>query len=188
MEIDQSNQKGNGGISQQSSQQPPLIRLVSSPPASTNHMSTSQNNQPLIPIIASPPLLPLGIARPDYQSSQCTNVQQSANQPLSSIQSNLIIGIGTLEIPPSRVTVLSGHESEVFICAWNPQKDLLASGSGDSTARIWNLNENDGKILPPPLLLRHCIPKGDKDMVPSNKDVTSLDWDVSRLKLFLKTT
>lgn len=180
MEVDQSHQKGNGGINQQSSQQPPLIRLVSSPPTLTNHVSTSQNNQQLIPIIPSPPLLPLGIARPDYQSSQSSNIQQSANQQLSSIQSNLIIGIGTLEIPSSRVTVLSGHESEVFICAWNPQKDLLASGSGDSTARIWNLNENDGKILPPPLLLRHCIPKGDKDMVPSNKDVTSLDWDVSR--------
>ncbi len=82
---------------------------------------------------------------------------------------------GTLEIPNSRVTVLSGHESEVFICAWNPTQDLLASGSGDSTARIWNLCDGGNQS---PLLLRHCIPKGDSS-VPSNKDVTSLDWDVS---------
>ena len=34
---------------------------------------------------------------------------------------------------------LRGHDSEVFICAWAPNADLLASGSGDSTARIWNL-------------------------------------------------
>lgn len=35
---------------------------------------------------------------------------------------------GTLEIPSSKATVLRGHESEVFICAWNPTNDLLASG------------------------------------------------------------
>lgn len=49
--------------------------------------------------------------------------------------------------------------------------------SGDSTARIWNLNEssNGGSTQ---LVLRHCIREGGHD-VPSNKDVTSLDWNVS---------
>ncbi|EFX74037.1 hypothetical protein DAPPUDRAFT_109314 [Daphnia pulex] len=37
-----------------------------------------------------------------------------------------------VEIPASKSTVLRGHESEIFICAWNPTTDLLASGSGDS--------------------------------------------------------
>ncbi|KAK7113953.1 hypothetical protein V1264_000099 [Littorina saxatilis] len=46
---------------------------------------------------------------------------------------------GGVQIPTNKATVLRGHESEVFICAWNPTNDLLASGSGDSTARIWNL-------------------------------------------------
>ena len=32
------------------------------------------------------------------------------------------------EIPTNKATVLRGHESEVFICAWNPTNDLLASG------------------------------------------------------------
>nr|XP_031527108.1 F-box-like/WD repeat-containing protein TBL1X [Vicugna pacos] len=82
---------------------------------------------------------------------------------------------GDVEIPPNKATVLRGHESEVFICAWNPVSDLLASGSGDSTARIWNLNENStgGSTQ---LVLRHCIREGGHD-VPSNKDVTSLDWN-----------
>uniref|UniRef100_A0A8C6Z6E9 Transducin beta like 1 X-linked n=1 Tax=Nothoprocta perdicaria TaxID=30464 RepID=A0A8C6Z6E9_NOTPE len=84
---------------------------------------------------------------------------------------------GDVEIPPNKATVLRGHESEVFICAWNPVSDLLASGSGDSTARIWNLNENSNSGSTQ-LVLRHCIREGGHD-VPSNKDVTSLDWNVS---------
>ncbi|CAF4406099.1 unnamed protein product, partial [Rotaria magnacalcarata] len=35
-----------------------------------------------------------------------------------------------------RVTILCGHESEVFMCAWNPTHDLLASGSGYPTAHV----------------------------------------------------
>lgn len=97
-------------------------------------------------------------------------------QPNNNNSTSMLASLNTIEIPSNRVTVLSGHESEVFICSWNPVQDYLASGSGDSTARIWNLNEN-GKQ---PLLLRHCIPKGEAT-VPSNKDVTSLDWDVSSL-------
>ncbi|XP_063722821.1 F-box-like/WD repeat-containing protein TBL1XR1 [Symsagittifera roscoffensis] len=75
-------------------------------------------------------------------------------------------------IPPGRVSILKGHESEVFSCAWNPKRDLLASGSGDSTARIWNVEEQE----PSHKRLQHCINEGGQE-VPSNKDVTSLDWN-----------
>lgn len=85
-------------------------------------------------------------------------------------------GASAVEIPASKATVLRGHESEVFICAWNPTTDLLASGSGDSTARIWDMTDNSQ--APSQLVLRHCIQKGGTE-VPSNKDVTSLDWNVS---------
>lgn len=87
----------------------------------------------------------------------------------------------SIEIPASKATVLRGHESEVFICAWNPTTDLLASGSGDSTARIWDMSDNS--TSPNQLVLRHCIQKGGTE-VPSNKDVTSLDWNVRQIYLF----
>ncbi|KAL1449773.1 hypothetical protein WDU94_002248 [Cyamophila willieti] len=83
----------------------------------------------------------------------------------------------SIEIPQSKATKLIGHESEVFICAWNPVKDFLASGSGDSTSRIWDMTDStkkDPKDLQ--IVLRHCISKGGTE-VPSNKDVTSLDWN-----------
>ena len=51
--------------------------------------------------------------------------------------------------------------------------------SGDSTARIWNMIEN-GNSSSGQLVLRHCIQKGGAE-VPSNKDVTSLDWNVSEM-------
>ncbi|CAK8681562.1 unnamed protein product [Clavelina lepadiformis] len=87
-----------------------------------------------------------------------------------------------IQISLSNATVLRGHDSEVFICAWNPMQDLLASGSGDSTARIWNLKEDAVTSTSAPsaggqqLVLRHCIKDGNQE-VPSNKDVTSLDWN-----------
>ncbi|KAL7294385.1 hypothetical protein TKK_0012390 [Trichogramma kaykai] len=80
----------------------------------------------------------------------------------------------SIKIPANKATKLCGHESEVFICAWNPAMDLLASGSGDSTARIWDMSDNSQS--PNQLVLRHCIQRGGTE-VPSNKDVTSLDWN-----------
>jgi transducin (beta)-like 1 len=82
------------------------------------------------------------------------------------------------DIDPDDVAVLTNHCSEVFMCAWNPRYDLLASGSGDSTARIWK--------MPPGLkgaaaaaaasasstVLKHSAEVGDK-----NKDVTTLEWN-----------
>ena len=35
----------------------------------------------------------------------------------------------SLDLSPSKVSVLHGHQSEVFTCAWNPQGDVIVSGS-----------------------------------------------------------
>ncbi|XP_042018025.1 WD40 repeat-containing protein HOS15-like [Salvia splendens] len=81
------------------------------------------------------------------------------------------------EFPSSDVTVLQGHSSEVFACAWNPTGSLLASGSGDSTARIWTIdgpsscNTENG---PSNVVLRHFKGRTNE----KSKDVTTLDWNV----------
>ncbi|MEQ2206608.1 hypothetical protein XENOCAPTIV_000570, partial [Xenoophorus captivus] len=55
---------------------------------------------------------------------------------------NLMEVDGDVEIPQNKAMVLRGHESEVFICAWNPSEGtLLATGSYDGFARIWTKDD-----------------------------------------------
>merc|ERR1719192_2101962 len=91
----------------------------------------------------------------------------SASQPIDA-EPMVVDGPG-IEIPVEKSTVLKGHESEVFICAWNPMKDLLASGSGDSTARIWTMNTTPDTGDTAVKVLKHCIQHEGRE-VPSNKD------------------
>ncbi|KAL9557536.1 hypothetical protein MBANPS3_001343 [Mucor bainieri] len=75
------------------------------------------------------------------------------------------------EIKPEDVIILQGHQSEVFSCAWNPVvSSLLASGSGDATARLWEVPEG-GEKTAEPIVLNHLPNMND------NKDVTTLDWN-----------
>jgi transducin (beta)-like 1 len=79
-----------------------------------------------------------------------------------------------------RVTTLRGHSSEVFICSWNPKLDLLASGSKDSTARLWQIPHGDcgpaaGEMAnKTTFVLKHV---GDGAGSTEHKDVTTLDWN-----------
>jgi len=77
------------------------------------------------------------------------------------------------------VTELRGHATEVLVCSWNPQCDLLASGSGDSTVRLWDIPRG-ASGLPAgtsasanSVVLYHKDPGGNR---MGNKDVTTLDW------------
>ncbi|XP_042383401.1 WD40 repeat-containing protein HOS15-like isoform X3 [Zingiber officinale] len=82
------------------------------------------------------------------------------------------------EISSSEVTILEGHGSEIFACAWSPAGSLLASGSGDSTARIWKVPDGpsckDVQILPSNVhILKHFKGRANEKC----KDVTTLDWN-----------
>ncbi|KAJ4967273.1 hypothetical protein NE237_019122 [Protea cynaroides] len=82
------------------------------------------------------------------------------------------------EISASDVTILEGHTSEVFVCAWSPVGSLLASGSGDSTARIWSIPDgpcSSSMQSGPPnvLVLKHFKGRTNE----KSKDVTTLDWN-----------
>ncbi|XP_015884994.1 WD40 repeat-containing protein HOS15 isoform X1 [Ziziphus jujuba] len=82
------------------------------------------------------------------------------------------------EIPSCDVTILEGHTSEVFACAWSPSGSLLASGSGDSTARIWTIADGTcrSNIQNGPtnvVVLKHFKGRTNE----KSKDVTTLDWN-----------
>ena len=82
---------------------------------------------------------------------------------------------------PDEVLKLDKHLSEVFMCAWNPvYTNLIATGSGDASARIWEMNDKFAKAgLKGCTELPHGIETGDK----KNKDVTTLEWSSDGLLL-----
>ena len=82
---------------------------------------------------------------------------------------------------PDEVLKLDKHVSEVFMCAWNPvYTNLIATGSGDASARIWEMNDKFAKAgVKGCTELPHGIETGDK----KNKDVTTLEWSTDGLLL-----
>jgi transducin (beta)-like 1 len=76
----------------------------------------------------------------------------------------------------SEVVVLTGHQSEVISCAWNPvaESGLLASVAGDDTARIWPIPA-DAKLDPEAIVGRELV-LGQGHGEGESKDITTLDW------------
>ncbi|XP_021635324.1 WD40 repeat-containing protein HOS15 isoform X4 [Hevea brasiliensis] len=84
----------------------------------------------------------------------------------------------TCEIPSSDVMILEGHTSEVCACAWSPTGSLLASGSGDSTARIWTIADGTSRSSVQNSHLNVLVLKHVKGRTnEKSKDVTTLDWN-----------
>ncbi|KAL6841150.1 hypothetical protein ACP4OV_029119 [Aristida adscensionis] len=105
-------------------------------------------------------------------------VKHEEDSPTRGGPTPMDISIPAHEISNADVTVLEGHSSEVFACAWSPAGSLLASGSGDSTARIWTISDGPcGSIAqssPPGVhVLKHFKGRTNE----KSKDVTTLDWN-----------
>ncbi|GMF32709.1 unnamed protein product [Phytophthora fragariaefolia] len=87
---------------------------------------------------------------------------------------------GVDKLDKEALVLLNGHEKEVYACAWNPAKNVLASGSSDSTARVWALPNKveDTKAVVPKVLNHGTGP---------HKDVTTLEWNVRARPALLVT-
>lgn len=90
----------------------------------------------------------------------------------------------------SPLVVLKGHRSDVFVCVFNPVKPyLLASGSGDSCARIWNLELSSdyhdcGRVLehvrsPSATTTTSTTPANGEESV----DITTVSWSPDGTRL-----
>ncbi|CAI5454242.1 unnamed protein product [Caenorhabditis angaria] len=93
-----------------------------------------------------------------------------------------------INIEGSMIKYLCGHNAEAFICSWNPRDSIVASGSGDSTGRLWylhNIDTSSAKSLEKQSkVLKHTfsgIMSTPNKQV--NHDVTSLDWSNDGSKL-----
>ncbi|PFH52342.1 hypothetical protein AMATHDRAFT_57411 [Amanita thiersii Skay4041] len=77
---------------------------------------------------------------------------------------------------PSAIIRLSGHKSEVFVCAWNPVKySVLASGSKDAVLHLWDMPDPPMSLssfasLPGPPTAFEYLPKAE------SADLTCLHW------------
>ncbi|KAK2461515.1 hypothetical protein APHAL10511_005978 [Amanita phalloides] len=73
------------------------------------------------------------------------------------------------------VTILQGHTTEVFVCAWNPKSHtMLASGSKDAVVNFWTLSDpsnsrSSSTSTPSPVSLKHFSKT-------ESADLTSLHW------------
>ncbi len=66
----------------------------------------------------------------------------------------------------------------MFVCAWKPKSNYLASGSGDSTARIWDIGSDFiGNAASEPAVNSCIVLEHSTEIGGGNKDVTSLDWN-----------
>jgi WD40 repeat protein len=74
----------------------------------------------------------------------------------------------------AEILELRMHSSEVFMCAWNPVfTSFIATGSGDASARIWQMGGGDASAGLGPVRL---LPHGEDPRDRKNKDVTTLEW------------
>ncbi|KAF7329882.1 hypothetical protein MKEN_00251900 [Mycena kentingensis (nom. inval.)] len=89
-----------------------------------------------------------------------------------------IQGPADRETDPRSVLVLPGHESEVFVCAFNPvNPSILVTGSKDAAVNLWDLPppppaSSPDFAQPPPNGPRNLEYFGSAEQ----GDLTSLDW------------
>lgn len=119
-------------------------------------------------------LLELHVCR--IEEDSIVRMEEDGPSNIEANEANMIEESKDVEIvdeDKSEPLILEGHSSEVYICSWNPKNSLIASGSADMTARIWEIDSTRNVITNSPKVLSHDDGNG------KGKDVTSLDWNPS---------
>lgn len=99
------------------------------------------------------------------QPDKSTKPTQQSAEAKATVDSN---------VPEDEILRLEMHQSEVFMCAWNPvYTHLIATGSGDASARIWHMR---GTKASDGLNTVKLLPHGTDPRDRKNKDVTTLEW------------
>ncbi len=112
--------------------------------------------------------------------SPSVNASKKSNAPTPAKTDDTLDDSGT-PIKPADILKLEMHQSEVFMCAWNPiYTDLIATGSGDASARIWHMG---GKSAAQGLANVKLLPHGTDPRDKKTKDVTTLEWSSDRMLL-----
>jgi transducin (beta)-like 1 len=116
-----------------------------------------------------------------FYSSTSEMADEDDDNDESRASNSVNVEDAALAAKPEEVLQLMEHHSEVFMCAWNLVfTNLIATGSGDATARIWEMNDvyaNAG--LKSCIELPHGLESGDR----RKKDVTTLEWSSDGLLL-----
>ncbi|XP_071734988.1 WD40 repeat-containing protein HOS15-like [Rutidosis leptorrhynchoides] len=120
-------------------------------------------------------------------TNTCQSIFQFMHGNMPSIPRPVPMGISTTPTRPRTrgvrttedVLILEGHTSEVSTCAWSPSGSLLASGSGDSTARIWTVADRTNRAGAQNRIRNVCVLDHSKGRPNAKgKEVTTLNWNL----------
>lgn len=133
-----------------------------------------------VAVAAASASAPLNISAVGLSASHGAAAQSAA--PASQLVSTgAIIDEHNVDVRAENVLVLSGHQSEVFMGAWNPRQALFVSCSGDATARVWRIgagpvsSRSVSEAAKQPTILKHSAPSASKQ--DKSKEVTAVDWN-----------
>mmetsp|Transcript_13340 Transcript_13340/g.37558 ORF Transcript_13340/g.37558 Transcript_13340/m.37558 type:complete len:1067 (-) Transcript_13340:1264-4464(-) len=156
------------GSSEQPPQQPHQQQSQSQPKPQPPPAPASTLGPPIIQFV------PSSASAQQQQGSQATTTLLPPKEAAKQLDALIDKEDEATNAKPSEVLELKNHESEVFMCAWNSvYTDMIATGSGDASARIWQVN---GPCAADGLGQVQFLPHGVNPRDRKNKDVTTLEW------------